>query len=64
MRFIKDCDENNFGSNCEQLCNATCKGCNKTTGVCESGCYPGWEGLFCHKGDFVSFSFFLRLEII
>lgn len=54
MYIFKDCNENYFGPNCELLCNTTCNRCNKTTGVCESGCYPGWEGTFCHEGDCLS----------
>ena len=57
MHFIKECDENYFGPSCKLLCNATCKGCNKTTGVCESGCYLGWEGIFCHEGNCLSYFF-------
>lgn len=48
--LIKECDENYFGLNCKEQCNATCKSCNKSTGVCDNGCYAGWEGEFCEKG--------------
>lgn len=27
-----------------------CKSCNKSIGVCDNGCYVGWEGEFCEKG--------------
>ena len=32
------------------MCDETCKSCNKTTGLCENGCYPGWKGLYCEQG--------------
>lgn len=48
--LMKECDENYFGLNCKEQCNATCKSCNKSTGVCDNGCYAGWEGEFCEKG--------------
>lgn len=34
------------------MCNVTCKGCNKTTGICDTGCKPGWRDIYCHKGIF------------
>lgn len=32
------------------MCNVTCTGCNRTSGVCDTGCKPGWRDLYCHKG--------------
>lgn len=48
---FKECEENFFGRNCNSSCNATCKSCNRSTGVCDTGCLPGWRGAFCHKGS-------------
>lgn len=50
LSLIKECDENYFGLNCKEECNVTCKSCNKSTGVCDNGCYAGWEGEFCETG--------------
>lgn len=47
---FKECEDNYFGQNCRERCNETCRSCNKTTGVCDSGCYPGWRGLYCQQG--------------
>lgn len=49
--FFIECGENFFGRNCNSSCNATCKSCNRSTGVCDTGCLPGWRGAFCHKGS-------------
>lgn len=48
--FLKECNDDYFGQNCRERCNETCKSCNKTTGVCDNGCHPGWEGLYCQQG--------------
>lgn len=45
-----ECDDGNFGENCIDKCNATCRSCNKTTGICDNGCQPGWRGLNCQDG--------------
>lgn len=45
-----ECDANYFGFNCKEKCNVTCKGCNRTTGICDTGCEPGWRDIYCHKG--------------
>lgn len=47
---FKECEDNYCGQNCRERCNETCRSCNKTTGVCDSGCYPGWRGLYCQQG--------------
>lgn len=49
--FFIECGENFFGRNCNSSCNATCKSCNRSTGVCDTGCLSGWRGEFCHKGS-------------
>lgn len=56
---IKECKDGFSGPNCKKMCNETCKGCNKTTGVCDNGCVPGWKGQLCHEGK-VSFHNSLR----
>lgn len=48
--FFQECEDYFFGENCEKRCNSTCKNCNKTSGECENGCYPGWTGRFCQEG--------------
>ena len=47
--YFKECDDDHFGYNCGEMCNGTCKSCNKTTGLCENGCYPGWKGIYCEE---------------
>lgn len=49
--FLVECQDNFFGRNCEHICNVTCRSCNKTTGVCDNGCYPGWTGQYCQNGN-------------
>lgn len=49
--FLVECQDNFFGRNCEHICNVTCRSCNKTTGVCDSGCFPGWTGQYCQNGN-------------
>lgn len=51
--FMKECDENYFGLNCKEECNVMCKSCNKSIGVCDNGCYVGWEGEFCEIGFYL-----------
>lgn len=45
-----ECDANYFGKNCEEMCSVTCNGCNRKTGICDTGCKPGWRDVYCHKG--------------
>lgn len=54
--ICKECEDHYFGRNCQENCNVTCQSCNKTTGVCDSGCYPGWRGLYCEDGNTFFFS--------
>lgn len=56
LHVFTECKENYFSFNCEEMCNGTCKGCNRFTGVCENGCHAGWRGKYCHEGDFVFYS--------
>uniref|UniRef100_K1QI75 Uncharacterized protein n=1 Tax=Magallana gigas TaxID=29159 RepID=K1QI75_MAGGI len=46
---VYECDDNYFGINCLQQCDSKCNGCNKTTGICDKGCQPGWVGASCQK---------------
>lgn len=46
-----ECSDGYFGPNCREACNETCKSCNKTSGVCEYGCKPGWKGDFCETSN-------------
>lgn len=48
--IVVECDVNYFGINCKEMCNVTCNGCNRTTGICDTGCKPGWRDIYCHKG--------------
>lgn len=52
-----ECKANYFGPNCIEMCNSTCKSCNRTTGICDLGCHPGWKGLFCHESMVINMLF-------
>lgn len=52
--FNSECDDKHFGPNCIEMCNSTCKSCNKSTGICDNGCHPGWRGVFCEEGMFIN----------
>lgn len=52
-----ECNDGYFGPNCIEPCNVTCRSCNKTSGICDKGCKPGWRGLYCQEGMFLSVSF-------
>lgn len=54
LSFNSECDDKHFGPNCIEMCNATCKSCNKSTGICDIGCHPGWRGLFCEDSMFIN----------
>lgn len=41
--FYSGCKDNYFGPNYNEMCNSTCKSCNKVTGICDIGCHPGWK---------------------
>lgn len=43
------------------MCNVTCKGCNRTTGICDIGCKSGWRDIYCHKGIFFHIHVQLKL---
>lgn len=60
FNVIKECGDGFFGPGCNEMCNETCKGCNKRTGVCDNGCFPGWKGIFCREGKVFLIYFFLK----
>lgn len=47
---ILACSVGYFGQDCTGKCKSSCKGCNHITGVCDSGCKPGWIGDYCEQG--------------
>lgn len=48
--FEQACHRGFFGYDCSERCLDKCTGCNAITGLCDSGCIPGWKGYFCNKG--------------
>ena len=50
-----ECDDGKYGTGCVMTCGQCADGlqCNKSTGVCETGCKPGWEGRFCNEKEIV-----------
>jgi hypothetical protein len=49
--FRTACTFGTFGDDCRERCNITCKGCDTITGICDSGCHPGWKGSYCGEGN-------------
>lgn len=43
------CPNGLFGQDCSEKCSGTCSGCNHVSGVCDSGCNPGWMGHSCNQ---------------
>lgn len=39
-----------FGKDCSEKCDAKCRGCDIYSGLCDSGCQPGWKGENCSEG--------------
>ena len=39
-----------YGDYCSERCGANCNDCNKSNGICDFGCYAGWQGDLCKKG--------------
>lgn len=46
-----ECDDGTFGTDCSGVCGHCHRGaqCDKSTGMCASGCAPGYEGIYCNK---------------
>lgn len=47
--FVAECENGRHGASCGMTC-GRCKDdvpCNRSTGICENGCKPGWEGKYC-----------------
>lgn len=53
--YFKGCKPGFFGENCAHACGHCLneQACDPVSGVCENGCEPGWEGLFCTQGNLV-----------
>ena len=52
--YVTECDDGQFGENCVFTC-GTCLNefpCNKTTGLCDEGCAPGYNGKYCTNSKF------------
>ena len=59
--IISECNEDTYGMNCGQNCNAhNCRdgtNCNHDDGHCPSGCQPGYMGDMCMEGQYHLFSY-------
>lgn len=64
MVFYLECDENFFGINCKEQCYTNCVGCNKKTGVCDTGCKPGWKGMSCQESKIYYGFIYTKLKMI
>ena len=47
--FLPVCPIGWYGEHCSQRCGTNCKDCNKSSGICEFGCYDGWKGRVCEN---------------
>lgn len=45
-----ECQDGYFGENCIRVCPIQCHSCNKSSGICDQGCHPGWKGTYCTEG--------------
>lgn len=47
-----ECIDGRYGPSCQQQCGKCFMGdpCDKTNGMCISGCNPGWSGATCDTG--------------
>ena len=50
--FIVECLKGFYGKNCVESCGQNCLSCNAVNGFCDTGCRPGWKGIFCEKSMF------------
>ena len=50
-KLIAECEEGEYGSNCEGRCGRCADGeaCDKETGLCADGCKRGWQGDKCQQ---------------
>lgn len=48
--ILQACQYGHFGKDCSEKCDAKCTGCDVYSGLCDSGCQPGWTGKNCSGG--------------
>lgn len=48
--ILQACQYGHFGKDCSEKCDAKCTGCDVYSGLCDSGCQPGWKGKNCSEG--------------
>ncbi|XP_065945073.1 scavenger receptor class F member 2-like [Magallana gigas] len=46
---VYSCQYGHFGKDCSEKCDAKCTGCDVYSGLCDSGCQPGWKGKNCFE---------------
>ena len=47
--FYIACPYGYYGLDCKHACNSTCMGCEAVSGLCNTGCIPGWRGDYCQR---------------
>lgn len=48
--ILQACQYGYFEKDCSEKCDAKCRGCDIYSGLCDSGCQPGWKGENCSEG--------------